>query len=70
MKISDLRQHFESYCKVRNDDEKQKEEFEQFVKRISYVSGGYDSDVGFDHLKNALDHIEVLYKSKFQSFNN
>uniref|UniRef100_A0AC34RIT9 Glucose-6-phosphate 1-dehydrogenase n=1 Tax=Panagrolaimus sp. JU765 TaxID=591449 RepID=A0AC34RIT9_9BILA len=62
MTIADLRKQFESYCKVRNDDDKQKEEFEQFVKRISYVSGGYDSDDGFNNLKNALDHIEVLYK--------
>lgn len=65
MTIADLRKQFESYCKVRNDDDKQKEEFEQFVKRISYVSGGYDSDDGFNNLKNALDHIEVLYKRKF-----
>ncbi|KAE9547621.1 hypothetical protein FO519_009168 [Halicephalobus sp. NKZ332] len=62
MTVNDLREKFEPYCKVSKDSERQATVFEEFIKRISYVNGGYDSEDGFSHLKNALDHIEALYK--------
>lgn len=41
-----------------NNDEKGNEKIEQFLKMVSYISGPYDKDEGFDKLAKELDSYE------------
>jgi glucose-6-phosphate 1-dehydrogenase len=62
LSLDDLRKSFEKNCKVR-DNEAGK--FEDFVKRITYISGQYDKDEGFLRLKASMDAMEQKLKSTF-----
>jgi len=57
--LEQLRSSFEKYCKVR---ENESEKFEDFIKRITYISGLYDKDDGFLRLKASMDEIEKKLK--------
>ena len=63
LNVNEVREHFEKYCKVRQDDEEQKAAFEKFVQRNTYISGKYDTDEGFESLNKAIEQTEDLYKS-------
>lgn len=59
--LEKLRESFEKHCKVR---ENEKERFEKFIKCVTYISGQYDSDEGFQTLAASFDAIELKLKSK------
>ncbi|CAD5226688.1 unnamed protein product [Bursaphelenchus xylophilus] len=54
--LEKLRESFEKYCKVRDGE---KGRFEDFIKCITYISGQYDKDEGFEALRKSFDAIEV-----------
>jgi glucose-6-phosphate 1-dehydrogenase len=60
--LEKLRESFEKNCKVRDNETKK---FEDFVKRITYISGQYDKDDGFLRLKASMDAMEQKLKSEF-----
>jgi glucose-6-phosphate 1-dehydrogenase len=60
--LEQLRKSFEKNCKVR---ENETAKFEDFIKRITYVSGLYDKDDGFIRLKQTMDAMEERLKSEF-----
>lgn len=71
--LSELRSSFEKNCKLRDCD---KEKYEEFIKRCSYISvfilklkinifkGQYDKDEGFSQLNKAIEQMEETFKSK------
>lgn len=56
-----LRESYEKHCKVRDSE---KSQFDDYVKRISYVSGQYDKDEGFEKLNAAMKTMEEKLKSR------
>lgn len=61
LSLEQLRKNFEKNCKVR---ENETEKFEDFIKRITYISGQYDRNEGFLRLKSLMDTMEDKLKSR------
>ncbi|KAI6224756.1 Glucose-6-phosphate 1-dehydrogenase [Aphelenchoides besseyi] len=57
--LEKLRQSFEKFCKVRENEQKK---FVEFIKRITYISGQYDKDDGFQRLKASMDAMQEKLK--------
>ena len=54
--IKDLKAKIEPFVEVKN--EKEREKYEQFWKRISYVDGDFTKEPGYQKLKPIIDEIE------------
>ncbi|CAD6192860.1 unnamed protein product [Caenorhabditis auriculariae] len=54
--VDKLRSGFEKNCKVRDNE---KDAFEDFIKKCSYIQGKYDDDEGFKKLKAFIDEYQA-----------
>ncbi|CAG2107644.1 unnamed protein product [Medioppia subpectinata] len=54
--VDELKTNISKYIKLKDDSEKEK--FEKFIAKNSYVSGAYDESAAFNHLNESAQQLE------------